>query len=145
MCCALRHLPVTDFLSDHPFSNMSDRGPSPHRRIDDNLPLRTSLPSRESTKEDQRHISPILDTSRDARAQQSQAPHRHTPSPTPASEQRPTSQSPSAERMRQITPRSISIEPHSRDQHQSYASTSTLQPGSVPTGQICRYVVMLWS
>jgi hypothetical protein len=137
MCCALRHLPVTDFLSDHPFSSMTDRGPSPHRRRDDTYPLRTALPSRDPAKDDHRS-PPESSILSQARERQIEPSTRTTPSPA---HEQPTagSISPSAERMRHITPRAVSTEPN-RNQAQSHPQISSAQSEAIPTGQVCRYV-----
>jgi len=141
MCCALRQYPVTGFMSDHPFSAMSDRGSSsPHPRRDDTFPLRTALPSREPSKEDIELAQRILSQSQAARNNKQTA--KDSPSPT-YELQSPGSKSPSSERIHQFTPRSLSVEQNHREPSQTYSATSP-PPQSVPSGQVCRYVCTLF-
>jgi hypothetical protein len=143
MCCALRHLPVTDFLSDHPF-NMSDRGSlSPHRRREDTLTHRTALPSREMATQTHQASQPQSTRSNTSGlSQERENGPSPRESPTPQYElQRPDSSSPTAERMRQPSPRSNSAEHSRRELSQSFnpvPAAVAASPDSVPTGQICR-------
>lgn len=133
MLCALRKLPVTDFMSDHNYA-MSDRGStSPQRRREESFPLRTTLPTREPSKEDielaQRLLghsqpSPKNNESSEQSLRRSQSPNK----------QRPGSSSPNLDRPRQITPRSEG------EQSQAYAAVAS-QPDAVNSGQVCRLVL----
>ena len=137
MCCALRQYPVTGFMSDHPFSAMSDRGSSsPHSRREETFPLRTVLPNREPSKEDIELAQRILAQSQAARNNQQNA--KDSPSPT-YELQSAGSKSPSSERMH-FTPRSLSVERNHREASQTYSSATSPPPQSVPSGQVCRYV-----
>jgi GATA-binding protein len=140
MCCALRQYPVTDFMSDHPFSVMSDRGSSsPHQRREDAFPLRTTLPNREPSKEDIELAQRLLGHSQAARnKQQNQNGQTAKDSPSPTYElQSAGSKSPSSERMHQFTPRSLSVERSQREPSQSYSVTSP-PSDSTPSGQVCK-------
>jgi GATA-binding protein len=141
MCCALRQYPVTDFMSDHPFSVMSNRrSSSPHQRREDLFPLRTTLPSREPSKEDIELAQRLLGHSQAARnKQQNQNEQTTKDSPSPTYElQSAGSKSPSSERMHQFTPRSLSVERSQREPSQSYSSVTSPPPDSTPSGQVCR-------
>lgn len=136
MCCALRQYPVTGFMSDHPFSAMCDRGSSPHQRREENFPLRTALPSRESSKEDIELAQRLIGHSQVARTNEQTA---KDDSPSPTYElQSPGSKSPSSDRMHQFTPRSLSVERSQRESSQTYSSATPPPPHSVPSGQVCR-------
>lgn len=140
MCCALRQLPVTDFMSDHPFGGMSERGSSsPHRRMEDTFSLRQALPPREPSREQMELAQHLLSHSQDSRNnQQKQNSQTVRDSPSPSYElQSPEARSPSTERMRQLTPRSNSIERSQRENSQSYAPTASSQTDSAPSGQVC--------
>jgi hypothetical protein len=141
MCCALRQLPVTDFMSDHPFGGMSERGSSsPHRRMEDTFSLRQALPPREPSREQIELAQHLLSHSQDSRNnQQKQNSQTVRDSPSPNYElQSPEAGSPSTERMRQLTPRSNSIERSQRENSQSYAPAASSQTDSAPSGQVCR-------
>ncbi|CZR64976.1 related to GATA factor SREP [Phialocephala subalpina] len=134
MYCALRRLPVTDFMSDHSFGSMSDRGSSsPQRRREEIFPLRTALPSREPSREDVELAQQIIAraqaaSSRDA----SRNDQSSRDSTSPSSEhQRPVSTSPTLDRARQITPRSEG------EQSQSYAPVTSQLDAAIPSGQVC--------
>lgn len=136
MCCTLRKFPVTDFMSDHPYGGMSDRGSSsPQRRVE-TFPLRTALPSREPSREDielaRRILSQAQAAATNNETSRNEQPVRSSQSPS-NDQQRPGSSSPNLDRARQITPRSEG------EKSQSYAPV-TSQPDAVPSGQVCRYV-----
>jgi hypothetical protein len=136
MCCALRQFPVTDFMSDHPFRAMCDRGSaSPHQRREDTFPLRTTLPSREPSKEDIELAQRLIGHSQAARNNEQTA--KDSPSPT-YELQSQGSKSPSSDRMHQFTRRSLSVERSQRETSQSYLSATSPPPHTVPSGQICR-------
>jgi GATA-binding protein len=136
MCCALRQYLVTDFKSDHPFSAMCDRrSSSPHHRREDTFPLRTTLPSREPSKEDIELAQHLLGHSQAARNSGQTA--KDSPSPT-YELQSPGSKSPASERMHQFTPRSLSMERGQRESSQAYLSATTPPPNAIPSGQVCR-------
>lgn len=141
MCCALRRLPVTDFMSDHPYGGMSDRGSSsPQRRREETFPLRTALPSREPSREEVELAQQIIARSQAANnnreASRNEQSRRDSTSPS-SEHQRPVSTSPSLDRARQITPRSEGEQP------QSYAPVTSQPDAAVPTGQVCRYIPKL--
>jgi GATA-binding protein len=140
MCCALHQHPVTDFMSDHPFSVMNDRrSSSPHQRREDVFHLRTTLPSKESSKEDTELAQRLLGHSQAAgNKQQNQNEQTAKDSPSPTYElQSARSKSPS-ERMHQFTPRSLSVERSQREPSQSCSSVTSPPPDSTPSGQVCR-------
>jgi GATA-binding protein, other eukaryote len=138
MCCALHQYPVTDFMSDHPFNTMCDRrSSSPHHRREDTFPLRTTLPSREPSREDIELARRLLGHSQAARNSEQTA--KDSPSPT-YELQSPGSKSPASERMHQFTPRSLSVERSQRESSQAYSSATSPPPHSVPSGQVCRQV-----
>lgn len=140
MLCALRKLPVTDFMSDHPFAGMSGiNSPSPHLRRDERFPNRSALPSREPSKEDMEFAQHLLGHSQGARnSEQQRQPQRAADSPSPASDRYSPVASLSAQRMGQITPRSASTEGNQREQSQPYAPMTSLHSDAVPSGQVCR-------
>lgn len=138
MCCALRQFPVTDFMSDHPFGGMNDRGPpSPPRR--EELFARTTLP-RERTKEDIETAQHLLGHSQAARNNNQIRDERkvtESPSPTYELQSHSLTVSPTTEQVRQSTPRSTSLERRQSEISQSY-SPITSQSETAPTGQVCR-------
>ncbi|PMD62857.1 uncharacterized protein K444DRAFT_642020 [Hyaloscypha bicolor E] len=115
---------------------MCDRGSSsPHQRREDTFPLRTTLPSREPSKEDIELAQRLIGHSQAARNNEQTA--KDSPSPTHEL-QSPGSKSPSSDRMHQFTPRSLSVERSQRETSQTYSSaTSPPPPHTVPSGQIC--------
>jgi hypothetical protein len=141
MCCALRQYPVTDFMSDHPFSIMSDRGSSsPHLRREDAFPLRATLPNSEPSKDDielAQHLLGHSQATRNSQQKQNEESARDSPSPTYELQSR-ESKSPSAERLHQFTPRSLSVERSQREPSQSYSSVTSPPPESISSGQVCR-------
>jgi GATA-binding protein len=140
MCCALRQYPVTDFMSDHPFSIMSERGSSPHLRREDAFPLRTTLPNREPSKENIELAQHLLGHSKvaiDSQQKQNEESAKDSPSPTYELQSR-GSKSPSTERMQRFTPRSLSVERSQRETSQAYSSVTSPPPESIPSGQVCR-------
>lgn len=136
MCCALRQYPVTDFMSDHPFSTMCDRGSSsPHHRSEDTFSMRTALPNREPSREDIELAQRILAHSQSARNHEQTA--KDSPSPTYELQSR-GSKSPASDRMHQFTPRSLSVERSRRETSQAYSAATSPPPQSTPSGQVCR-------
>ncbi len=135
MCCAVRHIPGTDFMSDHPFRNMSDRdlkSPSPQQRREETYPVRTALPSKDPSKEEIELAQQLLGH---AQGVIKHPPSQHSgDSPSPRYEQRPSSTSPSADRMRHQTPGSTSEDSSQREQ--SYAPIA--QSDTTSSGQVCR-------
>ncbi|KAF8858309.1 hypothetical protein BDZ45DRAFT_401175 [Acephala macrosclerotiorum] len=135
MCLALRRLPVTDFMSDHPYGGMSDRGSSsPQRRREETFLLRTALPSREPSREEVELAQQIIARSQAANnnreASRNEQPRRDSASPS-SERQRPVSTSPTLDRARQITPRSEG------EQAQSYAPVTSQPDAAAPSGQVC--------
>ncbi len=143
MCCALPQYPVTGFMSDHPFGIMSERGSSsPHLRREDPFHLRTTLPSREPSREDIELAQQLLGHSHVARNSQqkkNKGSAKDSPSPTYELQGR-RSKSPSSERVDQFTPRSLSVERSQREPSQPYSTVTSPPPESIPSGQVCRYV-----
>lgn len=138
MCCALRQLPVIDFMSDHRFSIMSNRGSSSPQWRREDFPIQTALPSREPSRAEVELSQHILSHSQQRNNQQQANDQTTKDSPSPSYELRsPGSTSPSAERMRQITPRSSSVERNQIEQYQAF-STASSQADAGPTGQVCR-------
>ena len=143
MCCALHQYPVTDFMSDHPFSIMTDRGSSsPHLRREEALTLRTALPDREPSKEEIELAQRILSHAQAiGNNQQRQTEQTASDSPSPAYElQSRGSRSPSTER-HQFTPRSASEDRGQRELSQPFSSATSPPPNSIPSGQVCRFVL----
>ncbi|CZS88659.1 related to GATA factor SREP [Rhynchosporium agropyri] len=121
---------MSDHLSSsHPFGEMVDRNPSSQERMEESFPLRTSLPARERSREEIELAQQLLGHSQGQRDVSGD-----TPSPRYDS-QRPSSMSPSTDRMRQITPGSASEEQSQREQ--SYAPVSSTQYDAAPSGQVC--------
>lgn len=140
MCCVVRHLPGTDFMSDHPmsdhpFSNMSDRelkSPSPQQRREETYPVRTALPSKEPSREEIELAQQLLGHAQGAR---NHPPSQHSgDSPSPRYDQRLSSTSPSTDRIRHQTPGSTSGDSSQREQ--SYAPIA--QSDTTQSGQVCR-------
>lgn len=135
MCVVLEQHPVTGFTSDHHLGGMNNRV-SPQRRREETFPVRSALPSREPSKEDielaQHLIGHAQGTTKRNENEQSTAN-----SPSPNNEANSSESSPSMDRLRQVTPRSNSLERHERELSQSYPPVSS-QSDAVPNGQVCR-------
>lgn len=146
MCSIVQHPPdVTGFMSDHRFAAMSERTSSPQRRREEAFPVRSSLPSQEPSEEDielAQHLLGHSQAIRNNHRKQEEELARDSPSPT-YKLQSPSSSMVSAERARQITPRSVSTERNQRDSF--YAPVTSPQSDSAPSGQICRYISSLLS
>ncbi|KAH8678747.1 hypothetical protein BGZ60DRAFT_371245 [Tricladium varicosporioides] len=114
------------------------RSLSPQRRREETFPVRSALPSRGPSKEDIELAQQLIGHSQGARpAPKSRSEESAGPSPSPGLEgQTPESTSPSAERMRQITPSSNSSE-RPQDQPRAYAPSSAAQADTGPSGQVC--------
>ncbi|TVY88063.1 GATA factor [Lachnellula willkommii] len=134
MCVVLEQNPVTGFMSDHNLGGMNNRI-SPQRRGEETFPVRSALPSREPSKEDielaQHLIGHAQGTTKRNENEQSTAN-----SPSPNNEVNSSESSPSMDRLRQVTPRSNSLERHERELSQSYPPVSS-QSDAVPNGQVC--------
>jgi len=141
MSCVLQKHPVTGFMSDHHLGSMSNnrRSPSPQRRREETFPVRSALPSREPSKEDIELAQHLIGHAQGARTvQRNENEQNATNSPSPNYEANsPESSSPSVDRLRQITPRSNSLERNEREISQSYPPVSS-QSDSIPSGQVCR-------
>lgn len=135
MCCAVRNLPVTGFLSDHPFS-MSDRSPtSPQPSRDEALPLRT-LPSTELTQKPEPSQIPAEHSH--SSHDREHIDHTQRTSLSPGfRHRRPQSSSPSNDQGRPTTSRSTSSTEQAL-REQSYSAASVVAQDTVPAGQICR-------
>ncbi|KAL2066480.1 hypothetical protein VTL71DRAFT_2551 [Oculimacula yallundae] len=121
---------MSDHLSStHPFGEMGDRHPSPQHRAEEAFPLRTSLPARERSKEELELAQQLLGHSQAQRDTSGDSPSPRYDS------QRPPSTSPSIDRMRQVTPGSVSEEQGQREP--SYAPSSLSQHDAAPSGQVC--------
>ena len=131
MCSAVSRLPVADLGSDHRFSIMSE-GSTPPQRGENNIPVRTNLPSREPSREDLELVQSLLGHSQSIRHSHDEQPSQASRStPSPAYEpQSPMSTSPASDQMRQGTPRS--------DREQSYTPAPSIISDSVQSGQVCR-------
>lgn len=129
-------------MSDHPYGGMSDRrSSSPQRRREETFPVRTVLPSREPSREDIELAQQLLGHSQAATGRESRNEQPTKDSPSPSYEhQRLGSTSPTVDRVRQITPRSEAEQSHP----QSYAPVPS-QADSIPSGQVCRYVLVFVS
>src|SRR4051794_7599010 len=108
MCCIVRQIPGTGFMSDHPISNhpfaeMSDRDAlSSQQRREDTFPLRTALPARERSREEIELAQQLLGHSQGHRDVSGDSPSPRYDS------QQPASTSPSTDRLRPATPGSFS-------------------------------------
>lgn len=141
--CAVRHLPVTDVRSVHSFGTMDDkrRSPSPQRRREETYPVRNTLPSKQSSRENIEYPPRLQETTREIGSdrQDSEQQARRSPSPRYPSPN-PQSGSPSFQRVQQNTSRSDSFERGQLDRSSSYAPSASSQ-SDIPSGQVCRYVV----
>jgi hypothetical protein len=115
------------------------RSPSPQRRREETFPVRSALPSREPSKEDIELAQHLIGHAQGARAVQhneNEQNAKNSPSPNYEANS-PDSSSPSVDRLRQITPRSNSLERNEREVSQSYPPVSS-QSDAIPSGQVCR-------
>ncbi|KAH9218135.1 hypothetical protein DL95DRAFT_423672 [Leptodontidium sp. 2 PMI_412] len=110
---------------------MSDRDASAsQQRKEETFPLRTALPARERSREEIELAQQLLGHSQGHRDVSGDSPSPRYDS------QRPTSTSPSTDRLRQVTPGSVSEESSQREQ--SYAPLSSSSQSDVaPSGQVC--------
>lgn len=141
MCCALRKAPVTGFMSDHPFSNMSEGESSfPQNQLDESFSVRPSPTSNVSSKAD-------LDLARQltghphilSKNQERQQERDRSSSPSSYPDYRtPEGSSSAANPNLQPSPRSVSEERSQRDSSQPFSSASP-KPDQVQAGQVCRY------
>ena len=140
MCCALRTLPVTDFMSDHPFGGMSGISKSaPHLRRDESFPVRTAPPPREQPNEDVALAQHSIVHPQGVRSnEQTREQQQAYDSPSPAPEHHSPITAPSAERKGLVSPRSASLERSQREQSQPYAPMMSLFSDAAPSGQVCR-------
>lgn len=140
MICTVPQLSVTGFKWDQPFGIMSAKhSQSPQRKREEIYPVRPAIP-REPLTED---IQPAQDSVSHPQGIQNRSegqPLRYdTPSPTYA----PRNHESPSDRRRQTTPSLASAERMHREGSQSYAPAILSQVDSVPSGQICRYVLPL--
>jgi GATA-binding protein len=150
MCCALRKAPVTGFMSDHPFSNMSEGEASfPQNQLDEGLSVRLSPSSNVSSKADldlARQLighSHILDNSQEKQQERdrSSSPSSYPDYRTPERSSIAVNSNP------QLIPRSASEERSLRDISQPFLSATSPKPDQVQAGQVCRYdfLVKKWN
>jgi GATA-binding protein, other eukaryote len=136
MSSALGDHPVTGFMSDYRFNAMNDRRPTSPQRRWETFPARTTLPSREPSKEDIELAEQLLGHSQGARNYK----HKQSDGVSDSTSQRheclspSLTMSPSAD---QVQPGSISIECRQRENSQPYGPESS-QSDAVPSGQVCR-------
>lgn len=136
MCCAVRHLPVTGFSSDHPFS-MSDRSStSPQPEKDETLALRV-LPSRDIIMQGTESSQDLASRPNGSYGPEQLDPTQRNSLSPEFRHQRPESSSPSADHMRPTTSRSNSFNEQGQ-REQSYSASSVAAQDSVPAGQTCR-------
>jgi GATA-binding protein len=135
MRCEVRPFPVTDFLSDHPFGVMNEIS-SPQRRREETFPVRSTLPSREPSRADLELAQHLVGHSQGITSNRPSPNEQVIDSPSPSQELRhPETTLITA----QEAPSPDSLEREERESSQSYAPVVS-QPGSVPSGQVCRYI-----
>ena len=142
MICTLQRHPATDFMSEQAFDATNDRGStSPQQRRQESfpVPVRAAHPSREPSKEDIELAQHLVGHSRGIRdTRQNQEEQDVSPSPTYEPQNQDPNLTPRSERMRQLTPRSASLERMQRESSQAYAPVTSSQSDSVLSGQVCR-------
>ena len=140
MSCTLRTLPVTDFMSDHPFGGMTGMNSlSPHLRREEPFPIQSVLRSKDPSKEDIELAQHLLGHSKGIRNSALQREERQaTDSPSPASERQSPATAPSGQHMGQTATRSTLRERSQREQSQSYAPMMSPHSDAIPSGQVCR-------
>lgn len=119
-------------MSDHPFRGMSNKGPSsPKRHREENIPVRSALPSK-PTKEDIELAQQLIGHAKGDRGepqdfnQQKSTSHLSSPSNSPT----PEAPSPSS-----------SLERNQREESlasTSYPPVNSIQSDPIPVGQVCR-------
>lgn len=110
---------------------------SPQRRKEETFPVRSAMPSREPSKEDLELAQHLIGHAQGA-IQRNEKEERVLNTPSPNYEgNSPESSSASVDHLRQITPRSNSLERQEQELSQSYPPVSS-QSDAVPNGQVCR-------
>jgi len=142
MICTLQRHPATDFMSEQAFDVMNDRGStSPQQRRQESfpVPVRAAIVSREPSKADIGLAQHLAGHSRGVRdTRQNQKAQDVSSSPTYELQNQDPNLTPPSERMRQLTPRSASLERMQRESSQAYAPVISSQSDSIPSGQVCR-------
>jgi GATA-binding protein len=136
MSCTIRYLPVTDLMSDHQLGSMNDRkrSTSPSRRRDEKYPLRTTLPSRQSSKENVEYPPGL----QDPREEDSQHEGNLRATSRSPSYQNRQSGSPSMGKVPDNLFRAGSSEPGQKEGASSLAPSTSAQLEAIPSGQVCR-------
>jgi GATA-binding protein len=142
MCCALRKTPVTGFMSDHPFSNMSEGEASfPQNQLDEGLSVRLSPSSNVSSKTDLDLARQLIGHSHGLdKGQEKKQERDRSSSPSSYPDYRtPEGSSLLMNPNPQLIPRSASEERSLREISQPFLSKTSPKPDQVQAGQICRY------
>jgi hypothetical protein len=129
MCTVVQRFPVTDFRSDHPFTNMAE-GTEASSSSSTSIPARPGMLLKEPSKEDLEVAQSLYEHSQAARTNL-----------TPMPQYVRASQSPRAEGN---SPRSVSsvpepnLEAGGSDGEQSVIARSVAGSDTTPSGQVCR-------
>ncbi|KAM3065747.1 GATA type transcriptional activator of nitrogen-regulated proteins [Clarireedia jacksonii] len=140
MCCALRKTPVTGFMSDHPFSKMSEGEPSFSRnQQDEGFSVRRSPSSNVSSKADLDLAQQLIGHSHSpGKIQERKQERDRSSSPSSYPDHRTSEVSSIAGNPSlQISPRSASEERSQRDTSQPFSSATSPKPDQIQAGQVC--------
>ncbi|TGO26961.1 hypothetical protein BPAE_0050g00500 [Botrytis paeoniae] len=141
MCCALQTAPSIGFKSDHPFSNMSNRGSSsPHQRRQEVIPVRSAVAAMEQpTKEEYEAGNQSIGTANSSRyddQRQQERDYTHSISSNADYKNSDRIMTPGIP-VNHHSPRDTSLERSQRESSQASASASSPGVEQIQSNQIC--------
>lgn len=143
MCCALQTAPSIGFKSDHPFSNMSNKGSSsPHQRKQEMIPVRSAVAAMEQpTKEEYEAGNQLAGTANSSRYDdQRQQERDYTQSISSNADYKNSDRIiTTGIPVNHHSPRDPSLERSQRESSQASAPASSPGVEQIQSNQICRY------